>query len=233
MSPRLAAAVLALAFAAPAFAQEPVVVGSPTGPPHYYFTLFGGASVPFRHRTAHTWVTFAKVTPTGDGTVIVEPKTISWLPADADVRPHRLRPVEGHNFTLDETFAIMARHNSQVSMWGPFEIDAGRYEALAAQAGFLESGAVRYRTLDSLGRSRTIEHCVHAFTHADPVLQSRIQPVLRVGEPGTSRLALMYERSGAFITGPPTNDWAIPAIGANQYPVIRRQPGERISRPRR
>jgi len=200
-----------------------------TEAPRYYFTLFGGQSVPFRPRTAHTWATFTRVTPTAGGPV-VEPITISWLPVTGVVEPARLRSVPGRNWSLQDTFAIMAGNNAQVSMWGPFEIDEGRYHAAVAQAQRLDSGAVRFRSLDSLNFRRTVAHCVHAVTHADPVLDRRIQPVVRVGEPGTSRLAAMYVSSGAFVGGPVTHDWLIPATGADQYRVIRRAPGERIPR---
>src|SRR5262245_9567772 len=50
----------------------------------YFFTLFGGQSLPFRPRTGHTWATFAKTTPTTDGKMLIESFTISWLPATGD-----------------------------------------------------------------------------------------------------------------------------------------------------
>ena len=115
-------------------------------------------------------------------------------------------------------------------MWGPYEIDATRYELAVIQRQFLESGAVRYRAIDSFTRNIWIEHCVHAVTYADPILKQIVQPVIQVGEPGTSRLAARYLRSGAFIGGAVTHDWVLPAIGADRYPVIRRYPGERIRR---
>jgi hypothetical protein len=224
MSARFAAAVVAvLALAPTVSAAEPVA-------PRYYFILFGGQSVPFVPRTAHTWATFVKATPAADGTQALETVTISWLPTEGPVQPWRLRPVPGKNFSLEETFAIAAKDNARVSMWGPFEIDATRYELACAQTRLLESGAVRFRTVDSLGRNRFVSHCVHAVTYADPELNRLIQPVLRVGEPGTSKLAAKYADSGAFVGGPVTHDWLIPAIGLDRFEVVRRTPGERIPR---
>jgi hypothetical protein len=215
-------------------------LAAPTGPPpehapgaggpRFYFTLFGGQSVPFRPRTAHTWATFAKATPMVSGQLAVESFTISWLPADGPVRPLKLRPEAGKNYSLDETFAIADSQRARVSMWGPYEIDAGRYDLAASQAGFLESGAVRYRVLDTLGRNKTVAHCVHAVTFADPVLSRAIQPVVQVGEPGTSRLAARYLRTGAFVGGAVTHDWLIPALGLDGHPVTRREPGEWVRR---
>jgi hypothetical protein len=207
------------------------LLAAPTTPaeaPRYYFVLFGGQSIPFQPRTAHTWATFVKATSVG-GTVTLEPVTISWLPANGPVQPLRLRSVEGKNYSLEETFAIAAGNSARVSMWGPFETDATRYALAAQQAGTLNSGAVRFRSFDSLGRNRSVQHCVHAVTFADPNLQRLRQPVLRVGEPGTSKLAGRYAASGAFV-GTQTHDWLIPALGLDKVGVVRCEPGERIPR---
>jgi hypothetical protein len=215
----------------------PLVPLAPLAPPaavadqsRYFFILYGGQSLPFKPKTAHTWATFVKSTPGADGVPVVESFTISWLPATGEVKPWKVRAETGKNFTLAETFAIAAGQNDRVSMWGPFEIDATRYEMAVAQYQRLESGAVRYRAIDSFTRNIWVEHCVHAVTYADPILKEKIQPVLQVGEPGTSRLAERYLRSGAFVGGATTHDWVLAAVGADQYPVIRRCPGERIRR---
>lgn len=195
----------------------------------YYFVLFGGQSVPFRPRTAHTWATFVKTTPTADGRQEVEQVTISWLPASGPVQPLRLRAVEGKNYSLDETFAKMAANNAQVSVWGPFETDAVRYESAVRQAHTLNSGAVRFRSIDSFSCHRGVQHCVHAVTYADPTLQRLLQPVIRVGEPGTSNLAAKYVRSGS-VAGPQSHPEVLALIGADRYPAIHREPGERVPR---
>jgi hypothetical protein len=217
-------AALALTLAAgPAAAQDPPGT-------RYYFLLFGGQSVPFKPRTGHTWATWVKATPTGAGPVMLESFTISWLPPDGRVHPWRLRSSPGYNHTLEGTLAIMAREHSQVSLWGPFEVDANRYALACRQAATLESGSVRFRTLDSLGRKQTVAHCVHAVTFADPAVSRYRQPVLRVGEPGTSNLAEKYLRNGAFVGGAATHDWLIPALGLDRSGVIRRVPGEHVPR---
>ncbi|MCS7021126.1 MAG: hypothetical protein NZU63_04785 [Gemmataceae bacterium] len=209
-----------------AWAAPPAGVGQC----RYYFILFGGQAIPFRPRTAHTWAIFAKAVRQADASLAVEWFTISWLPAEGPVRPLRLWPQAGRNYTLAETMQRAAEQNDRVSMWGPFEISALRYE-LAKQWFFrLNSGQVRYRVLDTLWFNPRIAHCVHAVTYADPVLYRRIQPVVRVGEPGTSRLARIYVQTGAFIHPEVTHDWLIPVIGLDRYPFVRRQPGEYIPR---
>lgn len=217
----LASLALTAALAAPA-AEQPTA--------RYYFILFGGQSVPYVPRTAHTFATFVKTTPTADGKLSVEQVTISWLPAEGPVQPLRLRSVPGKNYSLEETFAIAAKDNTRVSMWGPFETDATRYALAAVQACTLNSGAVRFRSLDSLGRNRSVQHCVHAVTFADPKLQRLRQPVLTgYGEPGTSKLVGKYHDSGAFVNTE-THDWLLPVLGLDKQPVVRRAAGEVIPR---
>lgn len=220
------ACLTALALASPTLAPAAPVEGAS----RYYFVLFGGQSVPYRPRTAHTWATFVKATPTADGHLSVEQVTISWLPAEGPVQPLRVRPVAGKNYTLDETFAKMAANNAQVSVWGPFETDATRYHLAVQQAATLDGGAVRFRSVDSFRNNRGVQNCVHAVTYADPDLQHLRQPIpLRYGEPGTSKLAAKYVESGA-VAGAQAHPEVLPLIGADRYPAIPRAPGERVRR---
>jgi hypothetical protein len=113
-------------------------------------------------------------------------------------------------------------------------VAAARWDKAQEHRAYLESGAVRYRAIDSFNLNQEIVNCVHAVTYAHPVLQRRIQPVIRVGEPGTSRLAAMYLRAGSWPGYPETHDWVLAAIGVDQYPHLsRRTPGERIPRRQR
>lgn len=218
----LASLVVAAVLSAPAADPAPAA-------PRYYFILFGGQSVPFKPNTSHTFATFVKATPAADGAVSLEPLTISWLPAEGPVKPLRVRSSEGKNYSLEETFAITARDKARISMWGPFETDATRYALAVAQVAALNSGTVRFRSFDSLGRNRSVQHCAHAVTFADPNLQWLRQPVLRVGEPGTSRLATKYATSGALVSTE-THDWLIPALGLDKVGVVRRELGEYVPR---
>jgi hypothetical protein len=198
----------------------------------YYFVLFGGQGVPFVARTAHTWAVHARVTPTPEGLLAIDSFTISWLPADANVQPLRVRPVPGRNWTHEETLAIMSRYNSHISYWGPYEITCQQYALAVQQYQFLTSGEPVFRAVDSFNLNRRTVNCVHAVTHAEPVVSTYIQPVIRVGEPGTSRLAKLYVRHGSFPNYPETADWLVPALGLDRYPgpIVRREPGERIPR---
>jgi hypothetical protein len=146
------------------------------------------------------------------------------------VKPLCLKSVPGKNYSHEETLAIQAANNGRVSYWGPYEINESRYLNALAQKEFLESGEARYRVLDSFNVNRRIVNCVHALTHADPVIQNRIQPVLRVGETGTSRLVSLYAEAGAFLGPPLREPWLLGSAGAYLYPATPREPGESIAR---
>ena len=69
------------------------------------------------------------------------------------------------------------------------------------------------------------------MTHASPEVRNRIQPVVRVGEPGTSRLAKLYLRGGAWPGYPEKHTWLLTALETDRYPHLTlREPGERIPR---
>ncbi len=223
----------ALADAAPRLrmraCQSSMPVAPQTTTPRYFIILFGGQSIPFRPRTAHTWATFVKATPTPDGTPAIESFTISWLPYDGDVHPSRIFcVVEGRNFTLEETLALAFANKARVSHWGPYEISADWYARAENQKRLLESGSVRYRVLDSFGFNMKIMHCVRAVIETNDVIPSRPQPVFQIGEPGTSRVARRYLRHGEFLGNGLTHPWVISAIGLDQYPIVKRRSGEFI-----
>ena len=157
----------------------------------------------------------------------VEPLTISWMPADEGPRLYALLSEPGKNCSLAETFEYMDRRQARISYWGPYEIDADRFNLAAAQAARLRTGGVRYRVIDSLLLDKSVCHCAHAVTYADPNLKWLVQPVLWPGEQGTSLLAAMYDWSGAFAGGgEATHDWLVPILGIDRTTAVQRRPGE-------
>lgn len=208
--------------------SSPPAAPAETGP-RYYVILFGGQGVPFRPRTAHTWATYVKVTPTA-GARVVESRTISWMPEGGVVNPLNPLSERGRNYTLRETFAAMAGNNARVSYWGPYEIDAARYRAACDQVERLAGGGVRYRMIDTFGLTGDVSHCARAVTDADPAMRGVAVPVLRVGEPGTSVLAARYVLNGAFVGGDATHDWLVPVLGIDKHGAVKRAAGEWIDR---
>lgn len=205
---RVPLVLLAAAHLTPTAAAQPPPDGS-----RYYVLFFGADAGRLRPTRAHTWATYVRATPTADGSVVVEPLTISWLPADGSINVLRpFRPEPGVNLSLHESLGYAAGRGARVAMWGPYETDALRYYLAARQVGLLESGAIAYRAVDSFGHRPGVDHCVHAVTGADPVLAGRRQPVGRIGRQGTAELVGQYIRTGAI---DPTvrHDWLVPALG--------------------
>jgi hypothetical protein len=205
---RVSLALLAVACLVPSAAAQPAADGS-----RYYVMFFGADAGRFRPARAHTWATYVRATPTADGSVLIEPLTISWLPADGTISVLRpFRPEPGRNLTLHQSLQYATGKGAQVAMWGPFETDAQRFHSAARQAGLLEGGAIAYRAVDSFGNRPGMDHCVHAVTGADPALAGRRQPMGRIGRRGTANLVGQYARVGAF---DPTvrHDWLVPALG--------------------
>jgi hypothetical protein len=195
-------------------------------PCRYYVLLFGGQATRGRPNTAHTWATYVRAVPQPDGTVRAEPFTISWLPPDMNVRPLKLRPGEGRTFTLHQTLDHMVTGRHEVSLWGPFETTADHYGRAARYKQVLDSGAIRFRTLDGGDRRPDINHCVHAITYSDPALKAAADPILSYGELVTRRVAEAMAKSGVVSDPTTTHDWLIPALGIDGYDITRRRIGE-------
>jgi len=198
----------------------------PAGPPvRYYMILFGGQADLFRPRTAHTWATYVRAVPLPDGTVRVEPFTISWLPTTLHIRPWAVRPEPGANLTLDQTLAFMAGHRQRISLWGPFEITEEYYREALRQKETLDGGTIAYRVLNPLDYRTDVSHCVHAVTRTDPALDRMTRPVLWFGELGTVPVAGALARTGLVIDPGTTHDWLLPALGLEGRPFVLRRPG--------
>ena len=201
-------ALLAAASLTPTAVAQPIPDG-----PRYYVMFFGADAGPFRPTKTHTWATYVRATPAADGSLVIEPQTISWLPADGTINGLRpFRPEPGVNLSLHESLRFAADRGAKVATWGPFETDAQRYHLAVEQAGRLQAGAVAYRAVDSFSNRPGVDHCVHAITAADPVLAGQRQPARRIGRRGTAELVDEYVRTGAF---DPTvrHDWLLPALG--------------------
>jgi hypothetical protein len=190
----------------------------------YYVTLFGGQGDLLRPRTAHTWATFVRTASTPTGERVVGEDTISWLPATLNVRPWALLSESGVNLTLQETFAFMGSHRRQrVTVWGPYEITAGRYAQAMAQKALLESGAIRYHSLGLFGRLPDVLHCIDGVTRTDPVWEKKANPSWWFGEAGTGQAVRAAVRSGFILNPAVTHEWLVHAINPTGYKLTPRR----------
>lgn len=200
------------------------------GIPKCYVILYGGESINYRPRTAHTWATFVRGTPES-----FETFTISWLPMELPVRPGRLVPVAGRNYGLHETMDLFHTGKQELSVWGPYQISPSWYDEAFAYKQRLESGTVKHITLDrgpllprGPVRRPDLSHCVHAVTRTNEALRQSSSPILGYGELITRRVAERMDAVGLLIEPTQTHDWLFPALDLERYPLIRRRIGEPI-----
>lgn len=224
------AALLGMLVALPAISQqprlpiaEPVVLGPPA---RYFLTLFAyqrpGFINPPKH--AHTFGTMIRVCPTGT----TEAFTISWLPASGTIRIYAIRPEAGRNYGLVETVCKAQREECRVSMWGPYEVYPDFGERFIARKFALESGQFSYRAVDSVIRETDVTDCIHAITDIDRGFNRGRYPLSRYGDRATEFIVHELISRNGTIGGTQTHDWAIPILGLEGYPIVRRPPATRI-----
>lgn len=109
---------------------------------------------------SHTFAVFLRTTGEGANRTIVETATINWLPEAGHVA--LTRPAEpGVNKTLAQTLAWAKERNLEVTMRGPYEIDADFYRQAVAQVARLENGRFQYRCYAARSRN-TAKNCIYA-----------------------------------------------------------------------
>jgi hypothetical protein len=135
----------------------------------YYVVVFGAESKPQRPKFSHSWATFVHVCgedtcgpPAPDAKT--ESFTISWLPCKVELTPDRLFAETGRNFDLLATFDIVLTQCEEVWAFGPYEIECTLYREALGHFRRLESGVVRYKTIDAYYNPRQVSNCIHALT---------------------------------------------------------------------
>jgi len=100
---------------------------------------------------------------------IAEVNTISWLPANLNVRPLALRPEVGANYDLATTIQAMSATGQRITYWGPFEIDSKFHQRFLEHKTKLEGGSVFYKAVDSIyaPQDGTVSNCIHAVSDLD------------------------------------------------------------------
>jgi hypothetical protein len=189
----------------------------------YFMAVFGSQRPNVnRPRHTHCFAVFVKVTGEAcpDGPHATESFAISWLAADGVVKMRRLTPESGRNFDLDETMQVMLAQGAGVSMWGPYCIQKELYDRAAAQRAHLESGAVRYKAVDTGRRSARVSNCMHAVSDL-----AEGAPRMRIASPGWGAPAgyFITLRLCPWIIDPgQTYPWLAEELGLEAYPITRR-----------
>ena len=198
------------------------------GPPgeRYYLLVFGAQTTPKLPRFTHTWVTIVRVPPAAPGCQPrIEQDSISWLPTKVFINPLWPCIEPGRNFTLDQTMQATLGQCERVSLWGPYEIPPGLYRKLMIQKGFVESGAIGYQCIDTIGEAGltgTGSNCIHAISDADALFGRQAYPLTYFGDAASRHILRQLVLRGAVPDPYTTHDWLIPALRLDRYPIVRR-----------
>jgi hypothetical protein len=192
----------------------------------HYLLVFGSQSTPKLPRYTHTWVTFVRARSTpGQVPRVLEAHSISWMPATLDIHPWRFSIEPGVNLTLKVSVRMAMDSDERVSLWGPFEIPAGLYRKLLIQKQFLESGEIGYQCIDTTGetaRTGRGSNCIHAISDADSLFRRQAYPLAYFGESASLHIVRLLAIRGLIPDPDSTHDALIPALGLDQYPIVRR-----------
>src|SRR5439155_9922635 len=156
---------------------------------------------------------------------VVEAFTISWMPRTLEIRVGKLHPECGANLDLYTTLNWALGDGQRVSRWGPYLIEKRLYDRAVAQVAHLNSGAVRYKALDTGFPAARVSNCIHGVSDL-----AEEEPRLRIGTPTWGQAASYFVtlQLGAWIISPRvTHEWVMDALNLQNYPIVHRQLGDR------
>ncbi|CAN5335605.1 hypothetical protein BH11PLA2_BH11PLA2_45370 [soil metagenome] len=188
----------------------------------FYLLVFGSESKPKRAKSTHTWATMVRVVQQGSEPPVVEPHTISWMPASLKIRPWSLRVEPGKNLELSFTIEEMLKHEEQIALWGPYEVGYGFYQRFLVQKQFMESGQVGYQCIDSLceaARTGRGCDCIHAVTDMDPQYDRKRYPLSYFGLAGSQNVVRQINERPIIRQTEQCHDWLIPYLSIDKYPI--------------
>ena len=113
-----------------------------------------------------------------------------------------------------------------MSLWGPYEIPPGLYRKLLLQKQFIESGAIGYQCIDTIGEAAWLgegSNCIHAISDADSMFTRQAYPLSFFGDSASLNILRQLVMRKAIPDVETTHDWLIPRIGLDRYPIVRRE----------
>lgn len=193
----------------------------------HYLIVYGSEKNLVQPAYTHTWATVVTASdlPNCPEPAVYE-ETISWLPVQLPINARSRTVVPGRNYGLDETIKYMLDTKQDLAMWGPYEVWHGFAYRFRVQKGFLDSGAVGYQCIDTVGEAgRTGDgcDCIHSVTDMDPAYPRWGYPLFLYGQRASARLVRRVMHSPVTIGAPATHDWIIPRLGLDRYPIDRRE----------
>lgn len=197
----------------------------------YFILVFGSQTTPKIPRLTHTWATVVRIQEAAPGCAPeFEHHTISWMPATLKLRPERLTVEPGVNLGVHETMVQVALANRErISLWGPYECRPRLVVRFLTQKYFLESGAVGYQSIDTLGeagRKGNACDCIHAITDMDPYFGRTYYTAARFGDAASRHIARSLRQHNDLIHPEKTHDHVAKMLGLDAYPIVQRDMDE-------
>jgi hypothetical protein len=188
----------------------------------YYLCVFG-IQRPLLNRAkfTHTFGVFVKSSqPDGSpGPQALETITISWLPATLDIHMLQRDPEPGILLDLPGTLYWAYCNRARVTLWGPYQIDPELYRRAVVRARLLQSGTIRYTSIDGPFRPRAAD-CIHALSGVD------VDPGLLRTRSAHGDIAswIVLQHLCRWLIQPHIeHDWLLEPLGLNQYCLVRRK----------
>lgn len=207
-------------------AEDLAAIPVPEGE-RYYLLLFASQSTPKRPKYTHTWATVVRAHHPGgcEPPRILETHTISWLPADGNIKTFQFRVEPGVNFTLEQSLDHVTRNDERIALWGPYEVWHGFYHRFLVQKGFLESGETGYQCIDTLGEAAKGLgcNCTHAITDMDPRYERGPYPPLLFGFDSGRNIIREIMHAPVIIEPKVRHDWLLSALGVDHWDVSQRR----------
>jgi hypothetical protein len=186
----------------------------------YFMLLFSQERDRLAPRLSHTYAAFVHTRETKPGVrKVLETHTISWLPADLDVRLLR-RPQTGVNLDLKKSLDLSMSLGTRISMWGPYQIRKELYDRAVRQETTLKQGKLLYKALDGGVRADGEGlNCFHAVADIDKD-NGPLETGTAHGDEATQMVAQHLRR---WIVDPTrTYEWVADLLGLKSYPITRR-----------
>jgi hypothetical protein len=186
----------------------------------YCFVIVFGSQRPVdkEPQYSHSWGVFIRLY--GEGHDLskyrMEYFTVSWLPCTLQVRVLALFPEPGCNIELHDTIRWALDSGQVIAYWGPYQIVPELYHTAYRRAVLLNSGAVRYKAVESFRNTARVSNCIHALSDlADG------HGRLRIGTPawGHSASYFITMRYTDWMVNLTTHDWIVDCLGLRCYPL--------------
>jgi hypothetical protein len=140
-------------------------VAAASGGDRHYAIFFAYQAPDNRIELSHTFALFVRTAGDGASRRITESHTISWFPVTEIVS--LARPAEtGMNMSLEQTLGWAEARNLDVTVIGPYEIEADLFGRAATMAERLNRGELKYKAFDRFGRNKA-KNCIHAVSDID------------------------------------------------------------------